>query len=99
AAGGEKIPAKECLRLGLATKVVPADELMETAMAFADKWAERPTLGFALTKKTLRYAANHSLLDTIAYEAEQQVIGLSSQDFQEGGNAFMEKRKPNFKGE
>lgn len=99
AAGGEKIPAQECLRLGLTTKVVPKDELMEAAMEMANYWAERPTLGFALTKKTLRYAANHSLLDTIAYEAEQQVIGLSSHDFQEGGKAFMEKRKPNFIGE
>ncbi|MEZ4885134.1 MAG: enoyl-CoA hydratase-related protein [Chitinophagales bacterium] len=99
AAGGEKISASECQRLGLATKVVPEDELMETAMTFANTWADRPTLGFALTKKTLRFAANHSLLDTIAYEAEQQVIGLSSHDFQEGGKAFMEKRKPNFKGE
>ncbi len=99
ATGGEKIPASECLRLGLATKVVAKDELMNTAMRMAETWTNRPTLGFALTKKTLQYAATHSLLDSIAYEAEQQVRGLSSHDFKEGGMAFMQKRKPNFKGE
>ncbi|MFK7934832.1 MAG: enoyl-CoA hydratase-related protein [Saprospiraceae bacterium] len=95
---GEKIPAAECLRLNLTNKVVPAGEALKTAMEWATRLADRPTLGFALSKKDIKYAMNHSLLDTIAYEAEQQVHGLSSEDFAEGGAAFLERRKPNFKG-
>lgn len=95
---GEKIPAQECLRLGLANKVVADEALLETTLNWAKRLAERPTLAFALTKKDLRYAMTHSLLDTISFEAEQQVIALSSQDHKEGGMAFLQKRKPNFQG-
>lgn len=95
---GEKIPASECLRLNLTNKVAPQEELLQTTMDWAKRLAERPTLGFALTKKDLKFAMTHSLPESIAYEAENQVIGLSSEDFIEGGTAFMEKRKPVFKG-
>lgn len=95
---GEKIPADECLRLHLTNKVVPTEEVLERAMAWAKKLANRPTLGFALTKKDLKYAMTHGLLDTIAYESENQVIALSSHDHKEGGAAFLEKRQPKFIG-
>lgn len=95
---GEKIPAAECLRLGLTNKVVAQNELLEQAMKWANRLAERPTFAFALTKKDINYAMNHGLLDTIAYEAEQQVKALSSADHREGALAFLEKRAPKFTG-
>lgn len=95
---GKKIFADECLRLNLTNKVVPKEQLFEKAMEWANRLAERPTLAFALTKKDIKYAMTHGLLDTIAYEAEQQVIGLSSMDHKEGGLAFLEKRKAKFVG-
>lgn len=95
---GKKIPAKECLGLNLTNKMVPEVDLMDTAMQWAKELAERPTLAFALTKADIRFAMTHGLLDTIAYESEQQVKGLSSKDHKEGVMAFLEKRKPNFIG-
>jgi enoyl-CoA hydratase/carnithine racemase/acyl dehydratase len=95
---GEKIPAEECLRLGLTNKMVADDQLMDTAMNWAKKLAERPTLAFALTKKDIKYGMTHGLLDTIAYEAEQQVQALSSLDHKEGVISFIQKRAPKFIG-
>lgn len=95
---GEKIPAEECLRLNLTNKVVPVAELMDKALEWANKLADRPPLGFMISKKDIKFGMTHGLLDTIAYEAENQVIGLSSIDHQEGGMAFFEKRNPKFIG-
>lgn len=96
--GGEKIPAEECKRLGLVTKVVPVDEIMNEAMVFADKMANGPTSAYVSTKKVLRYAVTHGLNDTIDKESEEQALNILGTDNMEGIQAFLEKRKPEFKG-
>ncbi len=96
--GGEKIPASECLTLGLVNKVVPVDDIMENAMAFANKLANGPTAAYVSTKKVLRYAVTHGLNDTIDKESEEQALNILGQDNMEGIQAFLEKRTAEFKG-
>lgn len=95
---GEKIPAARCLELNLTNKVVPAADLMKETLIWTNKLAERPTLAAGLTKRGLRYSMTHGMNDSINYEAEQQVVLLKSEDHREGVTAFLQKRKPNFKG-
>lgn len=95
---GEKIPASECLRLGIVSKVYPADQMLEEAYAWAKRLAVRPLIGFAATKRDMRFASQNGLFDTMAYEAEQQMPCLESEDHQEGLQAFLEKREAVFNG-
>lgn len=96
--GGEKIPAAECKNLGLVSKVVPVGEIMNEAMTFANKMANGPTAAYVSTKKVLRYAVTHGLNDTIDKESEEQALNILGSDNMEGIQAFLEKRKPEFKG-
>ena len=95
---GDKIPAERCLELGLTNKVVPAAEVLEAGKSWATKLAERPTLAVGITKMDLNFSMNNSLQDTIAFEAEGQMRAFQSHDLKEGVMAFLQKRKPEFKG-
>lgn len=95
---GKKIPAAECYRLGLTNKLVSLEELMPTALNWASQLADRPTIGFAATKRDMNFAMINDLPSTIAFEATQQMACLASEDHKEGVRAFLEKRKPNFVG-
>jgi 2-(1,2-epoxy-1,2-dihydrophenyl)acetyl-CoA isomerase len=94
---GERIDAATALEWGLATRVVPDEELDEAAMALARNLARGPrSLGFI---KRLAWDALDSSLET-ALEAErrmQREAGRTA-DFDEGVTAFIEKRRPEFKG-
>jgi len=96
--GGEKIPASECKDLGLISKVVPVDQIMDEAMSFANKMADGPTAAYVSTKKVLRYAVTHGLNDTIDKESEEQALNILGSDNMEGVQAFLEKRTAEFKG-
>jgi 2-(1,2-epoxy-1,2-dihydrophenyl)acetyl-CoA isomerase len=98
AAEGNRIPAERCLELGLTNKIVPAEQLLSIAIAWARKLAERPTLALGLTKQAMQHAQLNDLSSTMAYEATLQKQAVGSQDFMEGVLAFMQKREPNFKG-
>ena len=95
---GEKIPAHECLKLNLTNKVCPAETLMNHAMTWAKRLAERPTMAIGRTKKVLNFAMQNDLNSTIAQEGEEQMACLLSHDHKEGVKAFLEKRKPEFIG-
>ena len=95
---GEKIPADECLQLGLTNKVVPSDDLMNRALTWANRLAAKPTLAIGATKRILHYAMNHDLYNTLSKEAEEQMPLFATHDHREGVRAFIEKRKPVFLG-
>ena len=94
----ERISAQRCIELGLANKAVPADDLMDAALEWANALAERAPLSLAATKKAMRYAMDHDW--AAAYDVEAQLQGqlLGTDDNREGISAFLEKRVPEFKG-
>ena len=97
-ATGRKVPAEEALQWGLANYVVPAELLDETVSTIAGRFAQAPTRGIGLTKRVLNRAANMTLEQALDYEAQIQAIAASSDDHQEGVQAFLQKRPPKFTG-
>jgi 2-(1,2-epoxy-1,2-dihydrophenyl)acetyl-CoA isomerase len=97
-AEGDRLTAGHCLELGLANKVVPADDLLDISLAWALRMAKRPTLALAKTKQALNFALLHDLGSTIEYEARMQQEAYQSEDFIEGVSAFLQKRNPEFNG-
>jgi 2-(1,2-epoxy-1,2-dihydrophenyl)acetyl-CoA isomerase len=94
----QTVPAAEALRLGLANRVVPAAELADTALAFARKLAEGPTVAYAAIKESLAYGASHSLVETLEKEDELQTTAGASADHWIAVQAFVAKEKPRYTG-
>jgi len=95
---GENINAAEAYRIGLVNKVVPKDKLMEEAKAMAKKLAAKPKAAFALIKRCIDNGLNMNLASGLTMEMDSFSIAFTSEDGREGINAFVEKRKPNYKG-
>ncbi len=95
---GQKVSASMALETGLVNKVVPADELMATAMEWAQSLSLRAPLTMAATKRAMRFAMENTWQASFDLEAKEQVALLESPDNIEGVTAFLEKRQPVFKG-
>lgn len=95
---GKPIPASRCVELGLANRMVSAEDLLEEALSWAKHLAQRPTLAIGLTKQALHHALLSDLMSTIAFEAEVQMEAFGSHDLKEGVQAFLQKRPPRFLG-
>ena len=96
---GDKIPAAEALQMGMIYKVIGDEELRAEGMRIAETLSQMPTKGIALTKKLLNESFGNSLSSQLDRERDLQVEAADSFDYKEGVNAFLEKRKPVFKGE
>jgi 2-(1,2-epoxy-1,2-dihydrophenyl)acetyl-CoA isomerase len=95
---GEPVDAKEALRIGLVSKVVAANDLLNTARSIAERAARGPR-SLGLIKRAVNRAMLPELEAQLEYEAHLQEIAGRSADFDEGVRAFLEKRQPAFKGE
>jgi len=95
---GDNINAAEAYRIGLVNKVVPKDKLMEEAMAMAKKLASKPRAALGLIKRCVDNGLNMDLASGLTLEMDCFSIAFTSEDGREGINAFVEKRKPVYKG-
>jgi 2-(1,2-epoxy-1,2-dihydrophenyl)acetyl-CoA isomerase len=94
---GDFLEAREAERLGLVNRVVPPEKLEEEALALARRLIQGPTQSYAMIKAALnRWPA--SLETFLEMESTMQAVAFSSQDFDAGRRAFLEKKKPVFKG-
>lgn len=96
---GDKVSATEAEQMGMIYKVTDDDKLMETATSISVTLSNMPTKGIGLTKKLLNEGMNNTLEKQLEREKEEQIIAAQSYDYNEGVNAFLEKRAPVFKGE
>lgn len=96
---GRTIDAREAERLGLVSKVVPRGELMAAARELAERILSRGPLAVRLAKLSLNVAARTGLDAGLQVERLAQTVLFESKDKLEGTTAFLEKRKPRFRGE
>lgn len=95
---GEVIDAQEALRIGMVTCVVPPDELMSAAKDLAKLIASKAPLAVAACKRAINNGAHLSIDDGLELEALEFGMLVSTQDIKEGTRAFLEKRKPVWRG-
>jgi enoyl-CoA hydratase len=95
---GDYVGAQEAYRIGLANKVVPNDKLMEEAKTIAKKLALKPRVALGLIKKCVDSGLDTDIESGLTLEVNSFCDAFSSEDGREGVCAFVEKRKPNYKG-
>ena len=93
-----RLSAAEALDWGLVSEVIAADAFAARVAELAAEWAARPTLAVGRTKQLFEHAFSAALEDQLALEAELQQASVTTADFREGVDAFLEKRAPQFTG-
>jgi enoyl-CoA hydratase/carnithine racemase len=95
---GRRIDAAEAFSLGLVNQVAPKDGWLEAALELAGIVAERPPLAVRLGKRAVLAADEMSLGAGLDQERRLYELAMATEDRVEGMNAFLEKRKPEFRG-
>ena len=95
---GDKVSAREAFEIGMIYKFYSVAFFEEEVEKLAVTLSQMPTHALALTKKLLNRSMINNLQEQLAMESDLQIDASSSNDYQEGVNAFMEKRAPEFKG-
>ncbi|MEM1538949.1 MAG: enoyl-CoA hydratase-related protein [Candidatus Bathyarchaeia archaeon] len=95
---GKMIDAKTAEMLGLVNKVVPQGELKAAVEALVKELLNKPPIALKLAKELINISTETDLKTGLAYEAQATGVIASTNDFKEGITAFVEKRKPVFKG-
>ena len=95
---GEIIDAQSALTIGLVNHVLPPDQLEARTMEIANKIAEKSPIALRLAKEAVKLASRSNLDEGLRREVDLFALVFSSEDKNEGVKAFLEKRKPEFKG-
>lgn len=95
---GDFMSAADAERFGLVNRVVPLEMLMEEAKGIANKIAAKPALAIKAAKEAVLKSANLPLDEGLDFERKSFWLLFASEDRSEGMKAFLEKRKPQFKG-
>jgi 2-(1,2-epoxy-1,2-dihydrophenyl)acetyl-CoA isomerase len=95
---GRKVTSEEALSIGLINQLVPDQDLDAATRKLASKLASLPTKGIGLTKRAFNRSWTNELEAQLEYEAALQTTAGQTADHHEGVTAFLEKRKPEFKG-
>ncbi len=92
------LTAQEAYQFGLVNRVVPAETYLDEALKLAEEIASRAPLAVRAAKKMINQVYEESLSDGLAEEKQEFYNLFSSADQKEGMQAFIEKRKPEWKG-
>jgi enoyl-CoA hydratase len=95
---GKPITAQEAHRVGLVNRVVPTESLMDEAKKIANEIASKPPISIRAAKEAILKAQDTALEVGLDFERKSFYMLFATEDGKEGMKAFLEKRKPNFKG-
>ena len=95
---GERITAQEALKMNLISYMFEDEQLLDETLEIAQKLATGPSVAIGLTKQLINHSANVHLASVLELEAISQGACFETDDFREGVQSFLEKRKPRYIG-